>query len=102
MRFWDLLYHRYGDPMPFLDLMLRAGQFSSGIDELIALRNKELEEKTAWEFYLHRVFDQSFEEFQEEVNPRETAADLWQYDSEYVETTIQKSKGILKKLKGFS
>lgn len=88
--------------MPLLNQLLQAGQFSSGIDELIAICNEELEEKTAWEFYLHRVFDQSFEEFREQARPPQESQNLQQYDNRYVETTIQKSKGILKKFKGFS
>lgn len=88
--------------MPLLNQLLQAGQFGSGMDELIAIRNEELEEKTAWEFYLHRVFDQSFEEFREQARPPQESQNLQQYDNRYVETTIQKSKGILKKFKGFS
>lgn len=88
--------------MPLLNQLLQAGQFSGGIDELIAIRNEELEEKTAWEFYLHRVFDQSFEEFREQARLPQESQNLQQYDNRYVETTIQKSKGILKKFKGFS
>lgn len=86
--------------MPLLNQLLQAGQFSSGIDELIAIRNEELEEKTAWEFYLHRIFDQSFEEFREQAQPPQELQNLQQYDGSYVETTIEKSKGILRKFKG--
>lgn len=86
--------------MPLLNQLLQAGQFSGGIDELISIRNEELEEKTAWEFYLHRVFDQSFEEFREQAKPPQELQNLQQYNSSYVETTIEKSKGILRKFKG--
>ncbi len=86
--------------MPLLNQLLQAGRFSGGIDDLIALRNEELEERTAWEYYLHRIFDQSFEEFREQAKPPQELQNLQQYDSRYVETTIEKSKGILQKFKG--
>ena len=43
--------------------MLEAGQLVEFIDEMMQIRYEELQEKTMWEYYLHRVYDMSFEEF---------------------------------------
>lgn len=81
--------------MDLLQQMLQAGQLSEFIGELVQIRNEELHEKAAWEFYLHKVFDKSFEEFMEANKPKEAEV----FDDEYVETTKQKARDILKKFK---
>lgn len=62
-----MLYQRYSNPMMLLDQMLQVGQFNEFIIEFIRIRNEERDEQTAWEFYLHRVFDKSFNEFMAET-----------------------------------
>ena len=64
MKFWDLLYKRYSNPLELLQQMFEAGQLCDFIDELIQIRNEELQEKTMWEYYLHTFCGKmSFEEF---------------------------------------
>ena len=64
MKFWDLLYNRYGNPLELLQQMFETGQLFDFIGEFIQIRNEELQEKTAWEYYLHTVCrEMSFEEF---------------------------------------
>ena len=58
-----MLYQRYGKPLELLQQMLEAGQLVEFIDEMVQIRYEELQEKTMWEYYLHRVYDMSFEEF---------------------------------------
>lgn len=64
-----MLYQRYSNPVMLLDQMLQTGQFYEFIMEFIKIRNEERDEQTAWEFYLHRVFDKSFNEFMAETAP---------------------------------
>ena len=64
MKFWDLLYNRYSNPLELLQQMFETGQLCDFIDEIVQIRNEELQEKTMWEYYLHTVCrEMSFEEF---------------------------------------
>ena len=54
--------------MLLLDKMILTGRFSEFIDEIITIQNEEQEEKTLWEFYIHRVFDQSFRDWRNSLN----------------------------------
>ena len=65
-----------------LDEVIAAGQLSEFIDLVI----KKREEERDWEYYLHRIFDKSFNDF---VNEMETETQTRQtFD---VETTLQDS-----------
>lgn len=69
--------------MPLLQNMLEVGQFEKFIDGFVRIRNEEKNEQSAWEFYLHRIFDMTFDDFLEELKPvpKVTKSDL--------ETTIK-------------
>ena len=64
----DLLFKRYASPFVLLDNMILISSSSSFIDDLFNLISKEKEEKIQWEFFLHKVFDKSWKEFNDEVN----------------------------------
>lgn len=72
MKFWDLLYQRYGNPLELLQQMVETGQLAGFITELVQIRNEELQEKTMWEYYLHRVYDMTFDEFVQQNKEPET------------------------------
>ena len=57
--------------MPLLDTMIRAGRFNEFVQEIIRIKNDENEEKTLWEFWLHRVFDMTYEEFLNSIQTNE-------------------------------
>lgn len=69
--------------MPLLQSMIEIGQFEEYIDGFVRIRNEEKNEQSAWEFYLHRIFDMTFDDFLEELKPvpKATKSDL--------ETTIK-------------
>ena len=60
--------------------MLQAGRFVEFIDELIKIRNEEINDKAMWEYYLHRIYDKSFSDFKFESErlsaPEATESDL--------------------------
>ena len=58
--------------MLLIDKMLLTGRFSEFVGEIIAIRNEEQEEKTLWEFYIHRVFDQSFRDWRNSLSTTTT------------------------------
>ena len=62
-----MLYQRYGKPLELLQQMMEAGQLCEFIDEFIQIRNEELQDKSMWEYFLHKVYDKSFEEFRQQV-----------------------------------
>ena len=64
----DLLFKRYASPFVLLDNLILISSSSSFIDELFNLISKEKEEQIQWEFFLHKVFDKSWKEFNDEVN----------------------------------
>ena len=64
----DLLFKRYASPFSFIDGMMQSGRFDEFVVELIKTVNKEKEDESLWEFYLHKVSSEtSFKEFAEEV-----------------------------------
>ena len=64
----DLLFKRYASPFVLLDNLILISSSSSFIDDLFNLISKEKEEQIQWEFFLHKVFDKSWKEFNDEVN----------------------------------
>ena len=64
----DLLFKRYASPFVLIDNLILTSSSSSFIDELFDLISKEKEEQIQWEFFLHKVFDKSWKEFNDEVN----------------------------------
>jgi hypothetical protein len=64
----DLLFKRYASPFSFIDGMMQSGRFDEFVVELVNTVNKEKENESLWEFYLHKVNSEtSFKDFVEEV-----------------------------------
>lgn len=59
----DLLAQRYADPYIILDDFIRLEQLHEFSIEAMQLIAKERVQKSRWEFYLHKVWDMTFEEF---------------------------------------
>lgn len=60
----DLLFKRYASPFLLLDEMLLCGRFQEFVTELFNIHNKETENETLWDLYLHSAFlEKSFVEF---------------------------------------
>lgn len=81
----DLLFKRYASPFSFISTLLQAGRFSEFVDEFM----KATGEDDMWEYFLHKVFDKSFDEFMKSTEPKE------EMTAEQVETTIHNSQDIL-------
>ncbi len=95
----DMLFKRYANPFVLLDQAIGTGRLAEFIGECVRIHNEEQREKTNWEFFLHKVFDKSFEEFSAELEKQGAAPQPEEFDDRYVEATIQKSRNILKKIK---
>lgn len=89
----DLLFKRYANPFPFVDGMIQTNRFSEFVRSFIEKENSEREEQTAWEFWLHKVWEGSFAEFK---NDMESDKKNKQMSEQTMETTIKDSMNILK------
>lgn len=78
----DRLFKRYADPFLFIDSLIISERFTEFVLELLDIENEEM----MWQFYLHKVYDKSFDEFKESMKP---------VPKEQLETTVQNSKSIL-------
>lgn len=82
----DLLFNRYASPFSFIDTLIFSGRFSEGVSEIYGFSNEDKE----WEFFLHKVFDKSFEDFRASslAQPQKMTADDF-------EATVNNSKSML-------
>ena len=76
---------RYANPDFLLNGMIESGRLFEFVLEFIDLDN----ERQQYEYWLHRVFDKSFEEFKKQFEPKRTVP------AENLETTIKDSQNIL-------
>lgn len=76
--------------MSLLEGMIRTKRFLEFVQELIQAHNEDIREKTLWEFYLHKVFDESYQDFKDSL-PEEVSIPT---DAELVET-VSRSADIL-------
>lgn len=86
------MYQRYANPLELLDAMIDTGRLYEFVREVINIRNEEMEDKTAWEVWLHRVFDMSWHEFRESLNDKSSttkAAPTHERLTETVRTSAQ-------------
>jgi hypothetical protein len=63
----DMLHKRYACPFPFIQGMIDTRRLSDFVADFVLTVNKEMNEKTEWEYYLHRVYDKSFDEWKSEM-----------------------------------
>lgn len=75
--------------MTLLNGVIAAGQLSEFVDLII----KKREEERDWEYYLHKVFDKSFNDFMNDVD-REAQDSLARQTFD-VETTLQDSMDLV-------
>lgn len=87
-----MLYQRYSNPLELLQQMLMTGQLCDFICNFVRIRNEELNEKTQWEYFLHKVYSMSFDDF---VKSCSGAAPSEEADMDKIETTIKNSQSIL-------
>lgn len=87
----DLIFKRYSNPMILLGCYLSSGRLTEFVEEVVKMNNDEMENETMWDFFLHKVYDQSWADFMKEysqIKPIEQEAANF-------ETTIKESAKIL-------
>ena len=78
--------------MIILNQMIRAGRFKEFVKEVLKIHNQEMLDKLRWEFWLHRVYDISFDEYIAKLDGTETDEVI---PDEVLEATVQDSMGII-------
>lgn len=79
--------------MALLDRMIATKRLTEFIHEFLHIKNEEMEEKTMWELWLHRVHDMSFDEFVRKA--KAAAAEPETLEDETIESIIADSQNIL-------
>ena len=85
--------------MMLLDHYVKAGRLCEFLDEIIRIKNNELEDKANWEYFLHKVFDKSYSEFMKEIGKATMPAEPEVMEVEQIETTVKNSMEILESFK---
>ncbi len=88
----DLLSKRYANPCFLLNGMIQTGRLEEFVDNFVDTVHKEKEEQTNLEFYLHKVFEGTYNDF---INEIETNRNNQNLSERTIETTIQHSMDIL-------
>ena len=88
----DLLFKRYASPFSFVDGMIQTCRFSEFVDSFLETVGKEKEEEINWEFFLHKVWEGSFQSFKEELENNKQNQSM---SKGTIETTVQHSMNIL-------
>ena len=78
--------------MIILDRMIRAGRFTEFVQEVMRIRNDEMLDQKRWEYWLHRVFDMSFESYLALFDNLDTKETL---PEEVLTATVKESMGII-------
>ena len=88
----DLLFKRYASPYFLLDQMISIGGFSDFVQDLF----DRTEEERLWEFFRHKVRDQSFEEFKGALNDqKQSKVSNEMMSKTQIETTVKDTFDIM-------
>lgn len=98
-----MLYKRYSDPVTLLQHYFEIEQFDYYISELLEIIAEEqkheaddLQERVQWEFYLHRVLDQTYDEFVRAIRSENNqVGEIKTADMNEIETTVKRSNEIM-------
>ena len=88
----DLLFARYADPFSFINGMILTGRFCEFVVSIWNKTEKEKDDREIWEFFLHRVYDKSFDGFKEELRNNAKNRNM---SERTIETTVNHSMNIL-------
>lgn len=69
----DQLFKRYADPFLLLNTLIQMNSLSSFIDDMFTFINEEFQEKTLWEFFLNKVYDESWSDFYNRITSDENS-----------------------------
>lgn len=79
-----------------MDGMIQTSRFGEFVREFANTVNEENEDKTTWEFFLHKVFDGSFADFKADIERNRQIQEMSQQE---IDDTIKHSMDILNNFK---
>ena len=85
----DLLFTRYASPFVLLDGLILTNSLNKYVDDFFDFIIEERKEKSEWEFFLHKVYDQSWSDFVKSIEQSENQEPI------DLGATLNKSKNIL-------
>ncbi len=85
----DLLFKRYASPFLLLDQYISSRMLCEFIIDFMNIQNEEV----MWEVWIHKIFEQSFDEYKEKVFTQ--ARNAVKPTKQQLETTIRTSQQIL-------
>lgn len=88
MKFMDLLFKKYADPFSLMTGYIQTSRFCEFVTSFV----KQSNEDDRWEFFLHKVWDNSYSEFCEALQMTQDLQDMSDAD---MEATVKKSMDIL-------
>lgn len=80
--------------MLLIETMIKGRRFKAFVDDLVNRHNTEEEERTMWEYWLHRIFDKSFADFMSEIKPNNKKAETKQDTTDWTKV-VAESRDIL-------
>ena len=92
----DMLYKRYACPFSFVNEMIKSGRFQEFVVEFANTITKEKEEKRNWEFFLHKVWEGTYQDFTSDVENNKKNLTM---TKRAIETTVNHSLNILNNFK---
>lgn len=90
----DLLSQRYASPFLIMDEFIRLHQFREFVYEVLKTISDERIHKARWEYYLHRVYEMSFEDYVRECEKPRKGAEYM--TNEEIGNVVKDSRDILK------
>ena len=88
----DQVSKRYSDPCFFMNGMIQSCRFEEFVSEFVKTVNEEKENELDWEFFLHKVYEGSFQDFRESLKTDKEHKNMTMKD---IEATVQDSLSIL-------
>lgn len=78
-----------------LDNLIQAEQFNGWVEYFLNKQAQEDNDKKMWEFFLHKVFDKSFDEWEKEAKTGQASNTVGVMDEAKKEEIIKRSEDIL-------
>lgn len=92
----DMLYQRYACPFSFVNETIKHGRFQEFVVEFTSTILKEKEDRQNWEFFLHKVWEGSYQDFVSDVENNKQNLSM---SKRTIETTVNHSLKILNNFK---
>lgn len=67
----DLLFSKYASPFLLIDTLIQTNSLSEYISDMYRFTAEEKQEQSKWEFFLHKVYDESWNDFNSRMKSEE-------------------------------